>query len=437
MKNTLKIAGLLAVGALSSLMIVPNVSHAQVTSTCESYDCLSVVREKANKFYVTKKVFALTNEFIGKVEAKAKEKYLGIDTKDGLAYQQRIYTRTSQKFLEVSKLLKTENFQKSIKNATRLSHICYDLAQIFKVRSQIAAGTYNGGNYYYDKYWKFEKVVITNNSLEQLQAAAKALKDALNDPKVIKNNQYEVAKTFYNDNEGKLNDKTLTTSDADALAKKYKEHKDALSWDNGNSNQSSNNGQSANSTANDTIVGGEKVAAFQKELTYLMNTSGKTDHFTIQKLFDEFFGNQVMSGYRVDAEYAFGLADGANGVINNNQFKSDFSKYLTSMSNGLTPIVVGEKAEEFDVVHTNMVKFFPKKIVGVRANGETVETEALGVINDYFKGYFDRNDSYYGFAPFVSKISALDFVKEQKIAGGKVVKLGESNKYAVLFPAKN
>lgn len=494
-----KVAGLMTVWALSALIVAPNVSHAE-EPTCRDYNCVSVVREKANKFYVTKKVFDLTNDFISKVEKKAVEKYAGLDNQNAKDYQIRIYTQTSTKFLEISNLLLTEDFAKSYNNATRLSRICYDLAQIFKIRAQIAQGTYNGGNFYYDKFWKFEKKVVetADQSLfDKMLEAAQYLKEGLDNNTVVKNSAYEDGKKFYDENEPKLKNRNLPKDDVSSLTKGYNDKKDALSFDGttphydnllkaaeelkkalNNANVEKNSaydnakkfydenepklkykGYSKDTTEKmtkqyndhknalsfkkndadklkwDTMVAGEKIDEFRKELEKRMWSwyYNERETYTVQKLISEVFDWKVASGYRVDASYIIWLAQGASSILADGQSNIDFTKYLASGTKTITPILVWDRAEEFDIVHTKVAKFLARKIVGYQANGSETDTSAMWVLNNYFKGYFDKADSYYGFAPFENKAAAQDFINEQKIGGGKVFQIKDTGKYAVVF----
>jgi hypothetical protein len=147
MKKSVKLSGVLALAGLTAMIVAPNTTFATGIGyeTCSTYSCVSTVRQKANTFHLTKGVLKLTNDFISKVEAKANSKYNGTNSVEGKKYQYRIYGVTSQKFLEVSLLLRNNaDFKKNIKNSDKLAKVCYDLAEIFKIKSEMANGSYNG-----------------------------------------------------------------------------------------------------------------------------------------------------------------------------------------------------------------------------------------------------------------------------------------------------
>ena len=499
MKNSLKAVALAAVTVVVGSGAIANFTSANdsLTNDCKAYECLTIVREKANRFNLTKKVFQLTNDFINKVESKAKEKYQGIDTKEGMAYQQRIYTVTSQKFLDTSILLKNEKFANSIKNAERLSKICYDLAQIFKVRAEIAAGRYTGGHYFYDKLWKFD-VNAARNIYNQLADAVKGLKDALNREDVIKNGAYDEAKKYYDNNYDKSQDKNLSRTDAESLRDGFNKAKDSLSFDKEKNrlqkdladavnalktalerkdvtkdgaydeakkyladndkylkgegltnseiekmieklkslkNNLKFDGNSTNSTTNDTLKIGNKLADFRRDVRDYI-TSDKKEDRTINEIMNKYFDGAVVSGYKVDTDYTLGLTEGSQVVLTRGQ-SSDFTRYLTSGSNRLSPITLGSKTGSWQFLWTKYAKMYNSRITGVEQGKSDVDTDGIRSMIEIYKGFFDKNDEYYGFAPFRDKDSAKSFITEQGLDGGKTFQIGETGKYAVVFPAVN
>lgn len=234
MKKSVKLSGVLALAGLTAMIVAPNTTFATGIGyeTCSTYSCVSTVRQKANTFHLTKGVLKLTNDFISKVEAKANSKYNGTNSVEGKKYQYRIYGVTSQKFLEVSLLLRNNaDFKKNIKNSDKLAKVCYDLAEIFKIKSEMANGSYNGGHYYFDKY--FGNGVNAQNVWGDLLNASKALKEKLDNPSTVKDGKYDDAKKFYDGNIDKVGDGTangakVKEDEAKALTNDFNKHKDAL-----------------------------------------------------------------------------------------------------------------------------------------------------------------------------------------------------------------
>ena len=229
MKKSVKLSGVLALAGLTAMIVAPNMTHATGIGyeTCSTYSCVSTVRQRANTFHLTKGVLKLTNDFITKVETKANSKYNGVNSPQGKMYQYRIYGVTSQKFLDVSLLLRNnDKFKKGIKNSDKLAKVCYDLAEIFKIKSEMANDSYKGGHYYFDKYF--------GDVWRNLLNAAKALKEKLDNPSTIKDSKYDDAKKFYDGNIDKVGDGTsngakIKEDEAKRLADDFKKYADALS----------------------------------------------------------------------------------------------------------------------------------------------------------------------------------------------------------------
>lgn len=565
MKNSIKLSGVLALAGLSAMLVVPNATHATGVGyeTCSTYNCVSTVRQKANTFHLTKGVLKITNEFISKVEAKANVKYNGTNSVEGKKYQYRIYGVTSQKFLDVSLLLRNNaEFKKTIKNADKLAKVCYDLAEIFKIKSEIANGTYNGGHYYFDKYFgngvvennvwsdllnaskalkeklenpstvkdskyddakkfyddnidkvgdgtangakvkedeaktltndfkKHKDALNSNDALDALKKAAENLKNKLDHKNVIKDSKYDDGKKFYNDNIDKVKDNNLNTDEAKKLADEFKKYADGLNfadwlddlraaakelkngldnpkvkkdsaYDNGkrfyddnirktddtslskstaeelakefrtlkNRLSFNSDGDSNLSTNGDTVVVGD---ALNDMFTWMRNT--KKDKNTVNVAFQKFFDGKKASGMYFDTEYTLGIGEGSNTVLPNGATKYDLSKFLSSSS--LSFVTIGYRVENFDVVNSKYVKLYNAKIVGFREGGSDRDTTALEPINEYNKGWLEKNDGYYGIAPFANKSTANEFIRQQKMDGAKAVQLGESGKYMVVFKSE-
>ena len=80
---------------------------------------------------------------------------------------------------------------------------------------------------------------------------------------------------------------------------------------------------------------------------------------------------------------------------------------------------------------------YNSRITGVEQGKSDVDTDGIRSMIEIYKGFFDKNDEYYGFAPFRDKDSAKSFIAEQGLDGGKTFQIGETGKYVVVFPAVN
>ena len=100
-------------------------------------------------------------------------------------------------------------------------------------------------------------------------------------------------------------------------------------------------GNSTNSTANDTLKVGNKLADFRRDVRDYL-TSNKKEDRTINEIMNKYFDGAVVSGYKVDTDYTLGLTEGSQVVLTRGQ-SSDFTRYLTSGSNRLSPITLSNK----------------------------------------------------------------------------------------------
>lgn len=161
-KTTFKLASLAVLWTLmlwwSMLSTQVSANENTTVKSCETVSCkLWTKKEKQEKFYLSDAVIKIIDQFVEKVDWKAKNAFWSLTSNESKKYVMWIYEMVVEKFYNAAMIIEKDPELAKHDKTPNLVWVLKDIAVLFNVKWNILNWTYLGDNWYYNNIYKWDE----------------------------------------------------------------------------------------------------------------------------------------------------------------------------------------------------------------------------------------------------------------------------------------
>lgn len=376
-KTTFKLASLAVLWSMIlwwsmlSSQVFADDNTTTTTKSCETISCkLWTKKEKQEKFYLSNAVIKIIDEFVDKVDWKAKNAFWSLTSNESKKYVLWIYEIVVEKFYNAARMIENDPELAKHDKTPNLVWVLKDIAILFNVKWNVLNWTYLWDHYYYNNVYKWD----SKNNYNPNESSVKVKVEEKDDKKEDTSKKNTVV---FKDAIKKLVDdiKAVTSKSSSVDYTLYDAYVKNLKW--------------------------ETLAWYEITWNHVLEIWNEAWHKIVNSWESAYDFSKLLNAWSKELNFvAMFWAKRNIDVVN--------SEYA---------LLKKESVDWRD-----------------QSNQETKSTTALKVLNNFDKWFFDKWEWYLWFAPFNSKSDAKEFMDNQNISSlWYLVKIWSTSKYALFF----